>query len=44
MSANPKTGGNNPEWSNPDYKNETSPEKQAELEKQKQELLKRMEK
>lgn len=44
MSANPKTGGNNPEWSNPDYKNETSPEKQAELERQKQELLKKMEK
>lgn len=44
MSANQKTGGNNPEWSNPDYKNETSPEKQAELERQKQELLKRMEK
>ena len=44
MSANQKTGGNNPEWSNPDYKNETSPEKQAELERQKQELLKRLEK
>ena len=44
MSANQKTGGNNPEWSNPDYKNETSPEKQAELERQKQELLKKMEK
>lgn len=44
MSANQKTGGNNPEWSNPDYKNATSPEKQAELERQKQELLKRMEK
>lgn len=43
MSANQKTGGNNPEWSNPDYKNETSPEKQAELERQKQELLKKME-
>ena len=43
MSANQKTG-NNPEWSNPDYKNETSPEKQAELERQKQELLKRLEK
>ena len=44
MSANQKTVGNNPEWSNPDYKNETSPEKQAELERQKQELLKRLEK
>ena len=44
MSASQKTGGNNPEWSNPDYKNETSPEKQAELERQKQELLKKMEK
>lgn len=43
MSANQKTGGNNPEWSNPDYKNATSPEKQAELERQKQELLKKME-
>ena len=38
-----KTLGNNPDWSNPDYKNETSPEKQAELEKQKQELLKKLE-
>ena len=38
-----KTSGNNPDWSNPDYKNETSPEKQAELEKQKQELLKKLE-
>ena len=44
MSANQKTGSNNPEWSNPDYKNETSPEKQAELERQKQELLKKLEK
>lgn len=38
-----KTSGNNPDWSNPNYKNETSPEKQAELEKQKQELLKKLE-
>lgn len=44
MRANQKTVSNNPEWSNPDYKNETSPEKQAELERQKQELLKRLEK
>lgn len=43
MVKNQKAG-NNPDWSNPDYKNETSPEKQAELEKQKQELLKRLEK
>lgn len=42
MVKNQKAG-NNPDWSNPDYKNETSPEKQAELEKQKQELLKKME-
>lgn len=44
MRANQKTGSNNPDWSNPDYKNKTSPEKQAELERQKQELLKRLEK
>lgn len=44
MSTNQKTVSNNPEWSNPDYKNKTSPEKQAELERQKQELLKRLEK
>lgn len=44
MRANQKTVSNNPEWSNPDYKNATSPEKQAELERQKQELLKRLEK
>ena len=42
MVKNQKAG-NNPDWSNPDYKNETSPEKQAELEKQKQELLKKLE-
>ena len=44
ISSVKKTPGNNPEWSQPDYKNETSPEKQAELEKQKQELLKKLEK
>lgn len=43
ITSNKKTSGNNPDWSNPDYKNETSPEKQAELERQKQELLKKME-
>ena len=43
ITSNKKTSGNNPDWSNPDYKNETSPEKQAELEKQKQELLKKLE-
>ena len=30
---------NVPSWSNPDYKNETSAEKQAELEEQKRKLL-----
>ena len=30
---------NVPDWSNPDYKNETSAEKQAELEEQKRKLL-----
>lgn len=30
---------NVPDWSNPDYKNETSVEKQAELEEQKRKLL-----
>ncbi|MGT2682965.1 replication initiator protein A [Streptococcus porci] len=35
---------NVPEWSNQDYKNETSPEKMAELERKKSEMLKRLEK
>lgn len=34
---------NVPEWSNPDYKNETSLEKQAELEEQKRRLLAKLE-
>ena len=38
-----KTPGNNPEWSQPDYKNKTSPEEKAELEKFKQEVLKKLE-
>ena len=34
---------NVPEWSNPDYKEETSPEKQANLEKFRSDALKRLE-
>ena len=35
---------NIPEWSQPDYKNDTSVEKQAELEQQKQKLLAKLDK
>ena len=35
---------NVPNWSNPDYKNETTEEQKAELERKKQELLARMDK
>ena len=42
--AEPKRKSSNvPEWSNPDYKNETSLEKQAELEEQKRRLLAKLE-
>lgn len=37
------TKGNVPDWSQPDYKNETSAEKQAELEEQKRRLLAKLE-
>ena len=37
------TKSNVPDWSQPDYKNETSAEKQAELEEQKRRLLAKLE-
>ena len=41
--SQPVTKSNVPDWSQPDYKNETSAEKQAELEEQKRRLLAKLE-
>ena len=41
--SQPVTKSNVPDWSQPDYKNETSAEKQAELEEQKRRLLAKIE-